>query len=229
LPGHYVSIHSPQHTFKADEAPEGTRDLLFSFVGSTHTHAVRKRLLSLSHSRALIDDSQAEGEGVPWWQRGGDHYSKRASWYEQVMVRTKFALCPRGKGPSSWRLYQTMEAGCVPVVISDDLVLPKGPAWEKFVIRVPETELLHLPSYLEKLECEFKQRSELASAAWHEWFSPKIAPQVLFGWCDDIMRSMNSMTRIRTEMELELKSWILPKNLKRRLRFWKTQWRSTAI
>ena len=44
--------------------------------------------------------------------------------YCNLMASSKFALCPRGYGKTSFRLYEAMELGCVPVYITDMKWLP---------------------------------------------------------------------------------------------------------
>ena len=44
--------------------------------------------------------------------------------YKKVMSESYFSLCPRGFGPTSFRLYESFELGSVPVYISDEYFLP---------------------------------------------------------------------------------------------------------
>jgi hypothetical protein len=120
-------------------------DLLFSFMGS-RTHRVRERVLGLKHQRGLLEDTTApvhaptRGMGAPL-----DEYAR-------VIARSKFVLCPRGHGPSSFRLYETLWAGRVPVVISDAWVPPPRIDWSRCVVRVPEREVSDIPARLERCE-----------------------------------------------------------------------------
>lgn len=43
--------------------------------------------------------------------------------YIEVMENTVFCLCPSGSGPNSIRLWEAIEFGCVPVLISEELDL----------------------------------------------------------------------------------------------------------
>jgi hypothetical protein len=40
------------------------------------------------------------------------------------MDNSKYALCPRGTGPTSYRIYEAIQMGCVPVYIGDNFWLP---------------------------------------------------------------------------------------------------------
>jgi len=87
-------------------------------------------------------------------------------------------LCPRGKGPSSWRLFETMRVGRVPVVISDDWVPPPGIDWDSFVVRMPESDVQQIPSVLLGLESEWAERAGRAQQAWENHLSY----ERVFGW-----------------------------------------------
>ena len=83
------------------------------------------------------------------------------------MRTCRFCLIPKGMTPSSRRLYEAIAAKCVPVVLSDNFVLPfeggssghiggsagsgllPPHAVDSFVLRVPEAEIPNLPSLLD--------------------------------------------------------------------------------
>ena len=70
--------------------------------------------------------------------------------YGHEMAEAKFCLCLPGFAPWSPRLIESVLAGCIPVIISDDIVLPFEDIvdWTKFSIRVSESDLEHLPDLL---------------------------------------------------------------------------------
>ena len=141
-------------------------DLLFSFVGrAANANRVRSAILNLRHSQALLLDRNS-------------NQSESDDDYIQTLARSKFVLCPRGIGPSSWRLFETMRMGRVPVVISDDWVPPGGIDWESFVVRVPEAEVNSIPERLTELEPEWAARGRRARSEWERCLSY----ERLFGW-----------------------------------------------
>lgn len=69
--------------------------------------------------------------------------------YIEVMEDTVFCLCPSGSGPNSIRLWEAIEFGCVPVILSDKIDLGE---FAENVIFVKENECVikNLPNYLKK-------------------------------------------------------------------------------
>lgn len=129
-----------------DRTPEPPH-LLFSFQGA-RTHPVRERILKLRHLRAVVEDSSL----VDAVTGAGSQVELARLRYREVVRASKFVLCPRGHGASSFRLYETLHAGRVPVVVSDTWLPPPGIDWSKCVVRVRESDVGSIPELLEQLE-----------------------------------------------------------------------------
>jgi hypothetical protein len=95
--------------------------------------------------------------------------------YWKVMAQSKFALCPRGAGASSIRIFEAMQAGVTPVIISDAWLPAAGPVWKEFAIFVPERKIHQLYDILKSHESEWMERGKLAEAAYHQWFTDAAA------------------------------------------------------
>lgn len=144
---------------------------LYAFSGAIKNHPARGRIARLLHPRGFINDTSSIPN--PQRQRDGivspnDNYILN---YIELLRTTKFVLCPRGIGASSWRLFETMKAGRVPVIISDEWVPPAGPNWNRFSIRVPEREIERIPSLLESIEADAPALARAAVEAWDQWYS----------------------------------------------------------
>ena len=185
LPGLYAAMpkrafdHSRQvafsYLFRPNEfvsdvaASMSKQDLLFSFVGAPN-HRIRRRVLALRDERAHIEDARSYSI---WDSTDPATSLQRKRSYAEVMARSKFVLCPRGAGTSSYRLFETMEASRVPVVISDQWMEPDGPDWT-FVVRIREAEVAAAPGLLRSLEGEAGDRAIAARRQWEQWFSPDV-------------------------------------------------------
>ena len=183
LPGLYVSM--PADSFNrwrqracgyaslvnADVCPaaaevdrNGGPRLLFSFLGRD-CHPTRRAVLSIRHARASVEDTSA-------YSFFGDancppvQLEDARRRYASIVADSKFVLCPRGSGTSSFRLFETLAAGRVPVIISDDWLPIPGPDWRACAVRVPERNANAIPDMLESLESQW---SVMAAAARHVW------------------------------------------------------------
>jgi len=62
--------------------------------------------------------------------------------YADHMAWSTYVLCPRGIENYSFRLYEALRMGRVPVIIDTHMVLPEGIDWAKVALIVPYRDLL---------------------------------------------------------------------------------------
>jgi len=180
LPGLYVSLdrrnchrrlqRAWSYFHVSDRGPASNQpSLLFSFVGSP-THPIRKAILTLSHPNAHVE----RVENFLFWDPETPQYEERRVRFQEILDDSSFVICPRGHGTSSIRLFETMAAGRVPVVLSDFWVPPAGPAWDDFVVRWPEGDLEGLTQHLESLASEAGDMGRRARAEYDAHFAPAV-------------------------------------------------------
>lgn len=165
-------------------------DLLFSFVGTpghvtSGGHRVRRALLSLTHPRAIVEDSS----GFVFYDDQGDPeaHRQRQRRFGEVISRSKFVLCPRGRGTSSIRMYETLRAGRVPVVLADEWVAPPGPDWKACSLRVAERDAGRVPEMLEASEHRWLEMSAAAQETYASWFTPGVVVHRIFDLCEELL------------------------------------------
>jgi hypothetical protein len=109
-------------------SPIALRDNLTFFSGTVSNHIVRQKLVNEPTLAAFMrphlpDVSAAETR------------------YRNDLLTSKFALCPRGKGSSSFRLFEAMSLGCIPVIVADEWVEPPIVDWSSCSIRIAENQI----------------------------------------------------------------------------------------
>ena len=64
--------------------------------------------------------------------------------FDQGIIDSKFCFAPRGDSPSSSQVYNAMAGGCVPIIISDDFILPFGNEfpYDRVSVRLRERDFL---------------------------------------------------------------------------------------
>jgi hypothetical protein len=156
--GHYLGVKERGAIrYEADVEPS----LLFSFAGSRANSAVREAILSLPSDDARIQDTR-------------DAPLDQAAYVDSIR-EAAFALCPRGGGTSSFRLFEAMLLGRAPVIIADGWVPPAGPDWDSFSIRVAESDVASTPAVLGARRAEAAAMGRAAHEAWRDWFSPEVS------------------------------------------------------
>ena len=148
-------------------------DLLFSFMGAA-TSPIRKTLFN---KQFFIELPETLIENTSSWSNWNSHdplREERIKSYAKSLARSKFVLCPRGIATSSYRLFETMQMGRVPIILADNWVAPVGPDWELFSIRVAEKRISEIPELLTLYKHRYEEMGQKARKAWEDWFSPKV-------------------------------------------------------
>jgi hypothetical protein len=161
-------------------------DHLFSFAGAAANAPVRRRLLGLRHPRGVVVNTDELARR--WPHLPAEEQRRRQDFYGKLTMRSKFVLCPRGRGVSSWRLFETMKAGRVPVIVSDQWVLPDGPDWPSFSMRVSERSVAAIPELLEQWEPHARNMGLRARQAFDDWFGEETCFHRIVDSCLDIQK-----------------------------------------
>lgn len=170
--------------------PGSSPDLLFSFIGTGRSHQCREQLFHLEHPRALI----RRVDGHVNWHPDAPGFEERRDSYAESLRRSAFVLCPRGRATSSFRFYEVMAAGRVPVVIADAWVPPAGIDVSEFAILWPEANVEGLPAYLASQE---HRAAEMGRRA-REVFTQRFAPDVMWDRMGDALSDLAATLPWRT-------------------------------
>ncbi|MEZ6131834.1 MAG: exostosin family protein [Planctomycetaceae bacterium] len=165
-PAVHRSICYPKtHNREITQSPIPDDAHLFSFVGNPQSHPSRQVIV-----RLFQDLTSAFCRAVP---RDFHSYTDAEKLeYAKTIEKSHFVLCPRGFSPATYRLFEVMEAGRCPVVISDTWVPPAGPDWSTCAIRIPERDICRLPQILRPRQADAAQMGHAARAEWDRCFSP---------------------------------------------------------
>lgn len=169
IPGIYVSTNS---NFMGDHVlpvpylkPElyGTlrnihnhRHLTGSFWGRP-SHPVRTDIYSIQSNEYSIKNT-SHFDFFDMSTENQRNLEKQRREYYDILIKSKYSLCPRGFGTCSIRLFESILCGAVPVIISDRYVPPTLLDWNMCAIFVQESKTkcirehidLDIPNYREK-------------------------------------------------------------------------------
>lgn len=131
------------------------KDIWASFVGAEYTHFTRSQIFKLfaNDQRFVLLN-----RGKTWhFYLKDEQLEQNQQEYQDILARTRFALCPRGTGASTIRFWESLQAGSIPVLIADDMRLPSFFDWSKCIIRVKENQVHLIPEMLEEISQEKEQ------------------------------------------------------------------------
>lgn len=128
----------PHHPVNGVEP--SNKDLLCSFVGCLVTHRVR----------SMMWNARPRSRDVKLIARRAWHYelsdrARNQNEYRNILARSRYSLCPRGTGASTIRFWESLQAGAIPVLLSDAMKLPDRWDWNKTILRIAESEVAKWP------------------------------------------------------------------------------------
>lgn len=84
--------------------------------------------------------------------------------YRDEMRKSTFCLCPRGWSPWTLRAYQGMMAGCIPVILADEIEFPyeNFMEWRNLTVKIPESRAEDTMDILRAIPQEVIDRKKAA-------------------------------------------------------------------
>jgi hypothetical protein len=168
---------------KAPRPPGGPRA---RFAHSWRRLAGRSPYAQYEHIRAEALDALGSTRGLrtnvvlrdAFFHKLGDLPRLRVEYVEN-MVASDYVLCVRGSGNFSYRLYETLSCGRIPVFVDTDCVLPYDWEidWRHLCVWVDADDVKaigrRVRAYHEALSAaEFEERQRECRAVWEQWISP---------------------------------------------------------
>ena len=121
-------------------SPNEVRMNKVGFVGRSDTHPIRKvmcdKLMGISDYKFAVNIS-------------GD----LSQAFRDIIYDSVFGLAPRGYGPTSFRMYETMQMGAIPIYISDVFWLPFDDEidWEKAALLIHPDDIDTIPERVDAI------------------------------------------------------------------------------
>lgn len=126
-----------------------TKNIFCSFVGS-NTHPIRKILYEKYQDKYTFYQTN--------WSPSIS--TNQLNNFIDITSRSRFALCPRGYGPSSFRLYESMQLGTIPVYVSDYHHLPWTDEikWNEICVIIKEQEINEIDHILSSISDDLYEK-----------------------------------------------------------------------
>lgn len=114
-----------------------------------------------------------------FWAPGINKIHARREYYNNMLTGS-FALCSRGGGNFSYRFYEALSFGRIPILIDTDCELPfekkKIIQWDNHIIRIPIKEFFNLKrnDFINLIDHNVEKLSPLQNRKlWQTYFSPE--------------------------------------------------------
>lgn len=155
------------------------------FCGQTHPKNVRGAGLLLLKNNNLVNTDFIIRDGF-WGSRVksvsfGVEKKIACSQREeflQNMNNNDYVFCARGVGNFSYRIYEAMMCGRIPILLNTDCVLPYDFLinWEKLIPIVDIKEINRMPEIIldfhNRIKNKFQEHQDLIRKTWEEYLSP---------------------------------------------------------
>ena len=156
---------------------ECDRSLLYSFVGGyqpwDYLTDIREKIFNLEsrskedvyirntgtwHFNCVVYNDKQNDRGE--LNESNEHKDKTRV-YNELLLKSKFTLCPSGSGPNSIRFWEALGAGSIPVLLADTLDLPNNKLWSSGILRVKESDIHRIDEILRSITpVEIKNRQK---------------------------------------------------------------------
>ena len=184
------------------QASDGFRDLLFSWRGRS---VFIDETYSDAYTRKQIVENFLDQPGI---DVGG--FTKT---FLEIKVRSKFCLVPAGTSPWTNHLYESLIAGCVPVIMSDEFELPfwHRIPWTELSIKWPENIADHrLSDYLASFASNGPLNDMLskvaATSCWVDWWSKDAE-------CNPYLAILDQLSDRSNTLKRSPRTWNVPPNI----------------
>ena len=143
----YNSTVVPLPLITKERVVHGNKKKIYkaSYIGR-ETHPIRKKMenqLSNTKGFSIVNLESMNAE----------FSDSEFNNFKEIVSSAYFSLCPRGYGPTSFRLYESISLGSIPVYISDDFLLPFKELidWDKIALLIRPREIKQIDKIISNL------------------------------------------------------------------------------
>lgn len=179
-PLYAVNVLDPERREGLEFVPVEKKTIFASFKGAHMKHYpsdIRLRLRELADLEGYeieVTDLWHFNRFVYNYQIANEEADKQAienqevQNYNRLLAQSLFSLCPAGAGPNTLRLWESLGAGSIPVVLSNNYDPPifhkyRDLDWEQAVITIREEDAQLLPGILEQTTRQARRAMQEAS------------------------------------------------------------------
>lgn len=184
--------------FNREQVASNQDTYLASFVGYD-SHPVRRDLARLHNGHDVIVQNSTQRPHLGRVTVKSTLEQEEVRTFASLLQRSRFAFVPRGDALFSYRLFETMAAGAVPVIFSDGWVLPFSELfeWREFSLHLPEKQADRCLEVLRAIPDETVLNMRRKALQVYQQFFRSVETQLacLLGLLSDRLRKSESKTQ----------------------------------
>ena len=137
-PRHYpLPLICPLHTHRFEKK----RETFVNFVGK-ETHPLRKKVIEVATNAS----NYSLGSPSEFWYISTRTHTMKD--FCEILASSVFTLCPRGYGPTSFRIMEALQYGSIPVYISDEFIYPHREIFKEYGVVIQPGQISALRKIL---------------------------------------------------------------------------------
>ena len=161
-----------------------TRKYLYSFQGAYNPRCyltdIRKKIFEMKHPEncfikyisgwhyeSMVYSNKQNKDGE---LNENQNSIERTNKYNQLLLDSRYSLCPSGSGPNSIRFWESLAIGSIPILLADTLELPEHELWDDSIVRLPENKIEELPNVLSSISEEKEQEMRKNCMKLYEYY-----------------------------------------------------------
>lgn len=144
------------------------RNILYSFQGAYNAKwyltDIRKKIFEMTHPNNCFVKyiGNWHFDNVVYSEKQNSNYElnetdsnhERTQKYNNLLLDSRYSLCPSGSGPNSIRFWESLAIGTIPILLSDTLELPENHLWKDTIVIIPEKDVNLLPQFISKIDVQ---------------------------------------------------------------------------
>lgn len=167
-------------------------------------HVLRTQALSILSKSSLVETNFVERKKVFFDELSVNSQQQRKKEFVQNMVESDYIFCCRGSGNYSFRFYEALCCGRIPIFLDTDCVLPYDFEidWKKYCIWVDESDISQIDRKIAEFHENISAREfiDLQYECRRIW-KERIAPEGFFA---NFYRHFSQVLSDNTEMSLRV-------------------------
>ncbi len=129
--------------------PNTPKDIICSFIGF-NTYPLREYATKLGELDNYYIKLRDHARAFYFTSEKDKRFLREE--YADILARSRFSLCPRGFEPGIFRFWESLQAGSIPILISDEWRLPGSRrSWKNSIIRIKESDFKEDPFIVDRV------------------------------------------------------------------------------